>query len=161
MFRQPDPLPPQLFSGNDEAFYQKLSRLDEVVAEGSAAPSGDALVSVPVSPHSAGAQILLTMRDITDRKLEELEHRHLAWHDSLTGLLNRYGLMKSLEAYCGLGGRFALVFMDLDNFKLVNDNYGHKAGDRLLGGLPAGSSRSVRAMSWPGSVATNSLPWCR
>lgn len=43
------------------------------------------------------------MRDITDRKLEELEHRHLAWHDSLTGLLNRYGLMKSLEAYCGLG----------------------------------------------------------
>ncbi|MFM4807194.1 putative bifunctional diguanylate cyclase/phosphodiesterase [Aeromonas hydrophila] len=123
----------QLFSGNDEAFYQKLSRLDEVVAEGECRTlKGMRWFQYQFRHIQQGAQILLTMRDITDRKLEELEHRHLAWHDSLTGLLNRYGLMKSLEAYCGLGGRFALVFMDLDNFKLVNDNYGHKAGDRLL-----------------------------
>ncbi|EKP0277513.1 EAL domain-containing protein [Aeromonas bestiarum] len=123
----------QVFSGNDEAFYQKLSRLDEVVAEGECRTlKGMRWFQYQFRHIQQGAQILLTMRDITDRKLEELEHRHLAWHDSLTGLLNRYGLMKSLEAYCGLGGRFALVFMDLDNFKLVNDNYGHKAGDRLL-----------------------------
>ncbi|WP_339015799.1 putative bifunctional diguanylate cyclase/phosphodiesterase [Aeromonas popoffii] len=123
----------QVFSGNDQAFYQKLSRLDEVVAEGECRTlKGMRWFQYQFRHIQQGAQILLTMRDITDRKLEELEHRHLAWHDSLTGLLNRYGLMKSLEAYCGLGGRFALVFMDLDNFKLVNDNYGHKAGDRLL-----------------------------
>ncbi|CAJ1761793.1 hypothetical protein LAJPDJIK_00186 [Aeromonas salmonicida] len=123
----------QVFSGNNEAFYQKLSRLDEVVAEGECRTrKGMRWFQYQFRHIQQGAQILLTMRDITDRKLEELEHRHLAWHDSLTGLLNRYGLMKSLEAYCGMGGRFALVFMDLDNFKLVNDNYGHKAGDRLL-----------------------------
>ena len=124
---------PQIFSGADEAFYRRLSRLDEVVAEGECrTQKGMRWFQYQFRHIQQGARILLTMRDITDRKLEELEHRHLAWHDSLTGLLNRYGLMKSLEAYCGLGGRFALVFMDLDNFKLVNDNYGHKAGDRLL-----------------------------
>lgn len=124
---------PQIFSGADEAFYRRLSRLDEVVAEGECrTQKGMRWFQYQFRHIQQGARILLTMRDITDRKLEELEHRHLAWHDSLTGLLNRYGLMKSLEAYCGMGGRFALVFMDLDNFKLVNDNYGHKAGDRLL-----------------------------
>lgn len=123
----------QIFSGCDEAFYQRLSRLDEVVSEGECRTlKGMRWFQYQFRHIQQGARILLTLRDITDRKLEELEHRHLAWHDSLTGLLNRYGLMKSLEAYCGLGGRFALVFMDLDNFKLVNDNYGHKAGDRLL-----------------------------
>jgi diguanylate cyclase (GGDEF)-like protein len=124
---------PQIFSGCDEVFYQRLSQLDEVVTEGECRTlKGMRWFQYQFRHIQQGARILLTMRDITDRKLEELEHRHLAWHDSLTGLLNRYGLMKSLEAYCGLGGRFALVFMDLDNFKLVNDNYGHKAGDRLL-----------------------------
>ncbi len=123
----------QVFSGDDEAFYTRLSRVGEVVAEGECRTrKGMRWFQYQFRHIQQGARILLTMRDITDRKLEELEHRHLAWHDSLTGLLNRYGLMKSLEAYCGLGGRFALVFMDLDNFKLVNDNYGHKAGDRLL-----------------------------
>ncbi|WP_349922476.1 putative bifunctional diguanylate cyclase/phosphodiesterase [Aeromonas veronii] len=123
----------QVFSGVDEAFLRRLSRLDEVVAEGECRTlKGMRWFQYQFRHIQQGARILLTMRDITDRKLEELEHRHLAWHDSLTGLLNRYGLMKSLEAYCGIGGRFALVFMDLDNFKLVNDNYGHKAGDRLL-----------------------------
>jgi diguanylate cyclase (GGDEF)-like protein len=123
----------QVFSGNDDAFFNKLSRLDEVVTEGECRTlRGMRWFQYQFRHIQQGAQTLLTMRDITDRKLEELEHRHLAWHDSLTGLLNRYGLMKSLEAYCGMGGRFALVFMDLDNFKLVNDNYGHKAGDRLL-----------------------------
>lgn len=123
----------QVFSGCDEAFYTRLSRAGEVVAEGECrTQKGMRWFQYQFRHIQQGARILLTMRDITDRKLEELEHRHLAWHDSLTGLLNRYGLMKSLEAYCGLGGRFALVFMDLDNFKLVNDNYGHKAGDRLL-----------------------------
>ena len=123
----------QVFSGDDEAFYTRLSRVGEVVAEGECrTQKGMRWFQYQFRHIQQGARILLTMRDITDRKLEELEHRHLAWHDSLTGLLNRYGLMKSLEAYCGLGGRFALVFMDLDNFKLVNDNYGHKAGDRLL-----------------------------
>ncbi|PJG60388.1 putative bifunctional diguanylate cyclase/phosphodiesterase [Aeromonas cavernicola] len=123
----------QVFSKNDAVFYQKLAHLDEVVTEGECRTNkGMRWFQYQFRHIQQGARILLTMRDITDRKLEELEHRHLAWHDSLTGLLNRYGLMKSLELHCGFGERFALVFMDLDNFKLVNDNYGHKAGDRLL-----------------------------
>ncbi|MGL5451705.1 MAG: putative bifunctional diguanylate cyclase/phosphodiesterase [Aeromonas sp.] len=122
-----------VFSGNDSDFYQRLSTLGEVVTEGEClTQKGMHWFEYQFRSIEQGARILLSMRDITDRKREELEHRHLAWHDSLTGLLNRYGLMKSLESYCARGERFALLFMDLDNFKLVNDNYGHKAGDRLL-----------------------------
>lgn len=61
---------------------------------------------------------------------------HMADHDPLTGLLNRRRMHKELEAAASLAKRygesFALVFVDLDRFKAVNDNHGHDAGDRYL-----------------------------
>jgi diguanylate cyclase len=59
----------------------------------------------------------------------ERENEHRARHDPLTGLWNRTGLM---EAARGRDTAFALLFLDLDGFKAVNDTYGHAAGDRLL-----------------------------
>ncbi len=62
--------------------------------------------------------------------------RHQAYHDSLTGLANRAlfreRLGAALEAYRLWGQPVALIFADLDDFKLINDSYGHAAGDRLL-----------------------------
>lgn len=52
--------------------------------------------------------------------------------DFLTGLMNRRGLMKALENMIGQKGPFYLFYIDLDDFKFVNDNYGHKCGDQLL-----------------------------
>jgi diguanylate cyclase (GGDEF)-like protein/PAS domain S-box-containing protein len=75
-------------------------------------------------------------RDITAQV--ELEHRlrHDALHDPLTGLPNRPQLMGMLEAAMGdpatTQGSAALLYLDLDRFKVVNDSYGHAVGDRVL-----------------------------
>jgi diguanylate cyclase (GGDEF)-like protein len=66
----------------------------------------------------------------------ERDNDHRAKHDALTGLLNRGGLIEAVD--CGLmaaarnGNPLALLFLDLDNFKAVNDTFGHAVGDRLL-----------------------------
>jgi diguanylate cyclase (GGDEF)-like protein len=66
----------------------------------------------------------------------ERENSHRAKHDALTGLLNREGLIEAvgggLTAATGNGKPRALLFLDLDNFKGVNDTFGHAVGDRLL-----------------------------
>ena len=153
---------PQIFSGADEAFYRRLSRLDEVVAEGECrTQKGMRWFQYQFRHIQQGARILLTMRDITDRKLEELEHRHLAWHDSLTGLLNRYGLMKSLEAYCGLGGALPWCSWIWTTSSWSMTTTATRPGIACWSGSPDGSSRSARGTwSWRALAGTSSPPWC-
>ena len=77
-----------------------------------------------------------TRMDISARKLAEAEIAHLAFYDGLTGLPNRRLLLDRLGhaiARCERGGcHGAVLFVDLDNFKLLNDTMGHDKGDRLL-----------------------------
>lgn len=84
----------------------------------------------------AMAGIFGTLMDITDRKSAEERVERLAFYDALTGLPNRVLLARALAQALAMSGRNgahgALLFIDLDNFKDINDTLGHQAGDRLL-----------------------------
>ncbi len=92
--------------------------------------------SVDNASDRSGTRIVGIFRDITSRKRAELQNAYRAHHDSLTGLPNRSAyeeILKRAHAEAGLTGRpLAVMFLDLDRFKAVNDSFGHEGGDRLL-----------------------------
>lgn len=89
-----------------------------------------------------------TIQDITDRKNAEEQIRLLAYYDALTGLPNRRFFLQQLEqavVYANRNDRMlAVLFLDLDRFKLVNDTLGHGVGDRLLQDVADRLLRCVR-----------------
>jgi len=80
--------------------------------------------------------LLLNLRDVTERKVLEAKLLHQARHDSLTGLANRALLLdqtdQALAKARRRGAQIGLLFLDLDDFKHVNDTFGHPEGDKLL-----------------------------
>jgi diguanylate cyclase (GGDEF)-like protein len=96
---------------------------------------GEHFAEVRVLP-MPNEQLMVIVRDITERKLAEQELTRLAFHDTLTGLPNRALFADRLQQALARAERhhlpLAVMFLDLDNFKVVNDSIGHEAGDQLL-----------------------------
>ncbi|MGQ0656071.1 MAG: EAL domain-containing protein [Betaproteobacteria bacterium] len=107
---------------------RRIVRLDGATTE----------VEVAASPFSleGSPSVQVVLRDITERKRAEERLKHLAQYDPLTGLPNRSLFRDRLEhglAQAQRSGRpLALLFVDLDRFKMVNDTLGHATGDKLL-----------------------------
>ena len=110
-----------------------------------------ALLSVARVPGAGGApaSCIIHLQDISERHRLEQHLAYLAEHDPLTGLLNRRRFEASLEEHSRVlqryGGRGAVLVLDLDRFKEVNDCFGHQAGDEVLKGVAAMLRQRVRS----------------
>jgi diguanylate cyclase (GGDEF)-like protein/PAS domain S-box-containing protein len=105
------------------------------------------IISAETSLHGQDVKLIFT-RDITDRKRSEAELAHQATHDALTGLANRSLINERLQHAVATAKRHkwnvALAFFDVDEFKSVNDSFGHDAGDRVLKDIANRLASSMR-----------------
>jgi diguanylate cyclase (GGDEF)-like protein/PAS domain S-box-containing protein len=118
------------------------------LADGSERWFGVRAANLSADPDVAG--LVINLRDITDRKRAERALSHSGFHDSLTGLANRALFHDRLDhaldrtARTGLG--VAVVYLDLDGFKTINDSRGHEAGDQVLREVAARIASAVRTL---------------
>lgn len=119
------------------ALYRMLSNVPsgELEFDSSVATIAGARKRFLVKAALAGDKIEGSLQDITERAMATDELNFLATHDSLTKVYNRHGIEQKFNeaASCiSQGQPLALAYLDLDRFKLINDLYGHNAGDELL-----------------------------
>ena len=115
---------------------QTLHSTEKRYIHASGHPVSVALQTTLIRHEGAPRHFLLQVQDITDRKRYEDKLQDLADHDSLTGLLNRRSFGRALNSHAALTGRYgaegALLLLDLDHFKYVNDTFGHQRGDEVI-----------------------------
>jgi diguanylate cyclase (GGDEF)-like protein/PAS domain S-box-containing protein len=100
--------------------------------------------------HAASTPLVFQIQDITDRKRAEEQLQHEAMHDVMTGLPNRAMFIDHLELAIARAQRnearkFAVLYIDLDRFKIINDSLGHAVGDQLLKEVAVRLWKCVRA----------------
>ena len=110
-----------------------LADVQLVRLDGTTVHAEGAVVS---TPHEGRPGLQLVLRDITERRRTEADLEHRAFHDPLTGLANRGLLIDRVAQACAraqrTGSLVGMLFTDVDDFKEVNDKYGHQAGDAVL-----------------------------
>ncbi len=139
-----------------QAFLSRLTRRPRATAQGEwrmRHPDGSWRYYVTIGanlldePNVRG--LVLNTRDVTERRALEDQIRHQAFHDPLTGLANRALVKEHIEHALTRaqrsGDRPAILFLDLDDFKTVNDSLGHAVGDALLTGVASRLRDCVRA----------------
>ena len=132
-----------------QAFEGRLSRRsnDDLLVE----TEDQRALAFTFQPMANGGSVILA-EDITERKIAEARISQLARFDSLTGIPNRTFLREQMEAALAgpdeTGQSRAVFFIDLDDFKQVNDTLGHSRGDKLLCGV----SDRLRAILEPGDI---------
>ncbi len=116
---------------------------------------------IAVVKHGDG--VVASFADVTDRKRTEEQLRHAAKHDTLTGLPSRSLLSERLQQAINRakrvkGYKFAVLFLDFDRFKIINDSLGHEVGDQLLISISERLRANLRDIDMPARFGDGHLP---
>jgi diguanylate cyclase (GGDEF)-like protein/PAS domain S-box-containing protein len=147
------------------AFYRRgqARPMGEADADLSLRRKDGSSVPVEISLGPVGANTVAVIRDVTERRLLEKAMEHRALHDPLTDLANRSlffdRLRQSIFSARREGNAFALVMLDVDGFKTINDQYGHAAGDEVLKQLAARLCHGMRATDTTARIGGDEFAW--
>jgi diguanylate cyclase (GGDEF)-like protein len=135
----------------DEALNNKAAYLVEhrLMGQDGSEVTVEQQAEVVFGENDTPLRMIGTVQDVSDRKHKEQQIHQLAYYDALTGLPNRALFRKhaerALRSAKRNGYRMALIFLDLDDFKYINDTLGHEAGDQLLCKIADYLQHSIRA----------------
>jgi len=146
-----DEFPEAVGSEFQVAYRRAMARRELTTCESYYPPLG---IWLEARAYPTGDGLSVFFADVTMRKEAEAKLIHLATHDSLTGLHNRFSCMRTLDAALTRsvdgGETVGVLFIDLDRFKEVNDAYGHQAGDTALQEI----GRRLSTFAGPGTTVT-------